>query len=296
MTNYQQFVEDVKKSLEERLGDSYCVSNITNIKNNNSKKIGITIKDSQSNISPTIYMESFYSMFNNGDSLEEVVELIIQSYNQIKNEQQSFEKSFDTSVLTNFNLMRPKIVFKLINRDRNKEILDSIPHVPYMDLEITFYAFIEASDNGTATIPITNQLMDKWRVGINSIINAAIENSTKILPPVCKPMNIVLDELEDAEHQPSGMYVLSNIYNRHGASCILYDGMLKRIGEIFDENFYIIPSSVDEVILIPASDIPDEMSEIVKEINETVLEDEEFLSDNIYLYDTKTDTVSISNN
>jgi len=297
MMNYQDFVEDVRKRLEEHFDCSHQVLKTENTKNNNTKRVGITIKEEQSSISPTIYMDSFYSLYTNGDSLDEIVELILFQYNKAKAEQMSFGQAFDTSVLTDFEAISSKIVCKLINRDKNKGMLNSIPHLPYMDLEIVFYVLIESSDNGSAIVPITNSLLDVWNVDEDTVFRAAEENSKRVLPPVLTPMHQVLDKLDNGtRHDESGMYVLSNEYGNYGASCILYDGVLRQIGNKFGENYYIIPSSVHEVIVIPCSKAPDDsidLMSIISEVNECIVDDEEFLSNNLYYYDRSTDEVSI---
>ena len=83
------------------------------------------------------------------------------------------------------------------------------------------------------------------------------------------------------------LYVLSNRLRSFGAAAVLYEERLEMIGEVLGENYYVLPSSVHEVIIIPESDAPGQkkLSEIVTEINETQVDDEEVLSNNAYYYD-----------
>ena len=61
---------------------------------------------------------------------------------------------------------------------------------------------------------------------------------------------------------------------------------MEKIGE-FLGNFYILPSSIHESIIVPASCALEasELIHMVRQVNETNVDPEELLSDNIYYYD-----------
>ena len=82
------------------------------------------------------------------------------------------------------------------------------------------------------------------------------------------------------------MYVLTNSLRNYGAACLFYPHVLEMVGEMLKEDYYVLPSSVHEVIIVPESKAldADEMSEMVVEINETQVEPEEVLSDHAYFY------------
>lgn len=81
--------------------------------------------------------------------------------------------------------------------------------------------------------------------------------------------------------------MLTNHLRNWGASVLLYSGRLESIGAYFKENYYILPSSIHEVIIIPESRaLPrEEMECVIREVNETQVQAEEFLSDHVYYYD-----------
>ncbi len=82
------------------------------------------------------------------------------------------------------------------------------------------------------------------------------------------------------------MFVLTNSLRSFGAVCILYEDILFHIGNLLRENFYILPSSIHEVIIIPESQAPckETLNEMIVEINESQVEREEVLSDHVYYY------------
>ena len=89
------------------------------------------------------------------------------------------------------------------------------------------------------------------------------------------------------------MYVLTNKQKLYGAACMLYPGVLKGFAEKIGRDFYILPSSVHEVILVPADSNTDQeaLCEIVTEINRTQVAEEEILADSVYFYNKKLDKV-----
>ena len=82
------------------------------------------------------------------------------------------------------------------------------------------------------------------------------------------------------------MYVLSNKSKLNGSGCILYQNLLRSLGKKLESDFYILPSSVHEVLLIPADDQDsyEELTAMVQEVNATQLANEEILSDHVYYY------------
>ena len=86
------------------------------------------------------------------------------------------------------------------------------------------------------------------------------------------------------------MYILTNEFRTNGATTLLYEGILEEIAGMFDSDIILLPSSIHEVILVPAASGDeylkqlDDFSAMVKEVNETELADEEILSDHAYYY------------
>ena len=100
----------------------------------------------------------------------------------------------------------------------------------------------------------------------------------------------VLDELQQGITYTGEniLYVLTNQIRSFGASVILYDGCLEMIGKYLGDNYFVLPSSIHEVIIMPEKKAPwggVGLSEMVQEINRTQVDDEDVLSDYAYYYD-----------
>lgn len=292
--NYQQFVIVVKNKVAQHLGEGMSLHIHTALKNNGIERVGLTIIDKRVNISPTIYLEEYYKQFENGISIQDIVESVLDVYHEVK-----FEHTWQVHTVKDFEMMRSKIVYKLVHAKKNETLLKNMPYIAYLDFAIVFYILFEVDESGTATIPITHELVQLWGVSLDDIQQNAFRNAPTLLPASFKPMQIVIDELMGTNYSEDEciedlMFVLTNSLRSFGAACILYDGMLDKISEEIRENYYILPSSIHEMIIIPESNSPSRahLNEMIAEVNRTQVNDEEFLSDCVYYYDAKTKTLS----
>lgn len=76
---------------------------------------------------------------------------------------------------------------------------------------------------------------------------------------------------------------------------MLYPSLLEKIGEEWQESFYILPSSIHEVLLVPESKSPDirDMRMAVYSINRSDVVKEEWLSDSVYYYNCEKNEVLV---
>ena len=96
------------------------------------------------------------------------------------------------------------------------------------------------------------------------------------------------DSMEEESETP--LYVLTNKARLYGASCILYPNLLDSIADKLTCDFYLIPSSIHEVILVPESGTEDtNLNDMVAEVNHTQVDPKEVLADHVYYYDRKED-------
>ena len=270
-------------------------------KNNGKERTGVLIETPGVNISPTIYLEEYFQVYKQGETLETIVDEILAFYESIKQ-----EKSWDYEKVMSYEGVRDRIVFKLVNTAKNRKILKSIPHIPFLDLSAVFYVLIEVTQEGSAAMMVNESHMEQWRVRTDTLWSDAVRNSRNLLPAEFFTMNYALKEMvrENAEYctetlpenlligsgrSRDGMYVLSNKLRNYGAACIAYPHILEMIGGILRSDYYVLPSSVHEVVIVPCSEglSAAELDEMVKNINATQVAEEEVLSDHVYLYDVK---------
>lgn len=295
---YQEFKSNTLHVISSRLGSAYRVTLLDIIKNNDTHLDGLTILSENSNISPTIYLNYYYDQYLSGKSISAIYEDILHSYRT-----HVPKENIDITFFTDFERIKNNIIFKLVNYERNKELLSNVPHIRYLDLAIIFNCFIDSCNDGYATILIHKHHMDFWNLSVEDLYTLATKNTPQLLQYQLQNMADVLTELFHTDHpdwlteelEPIPMYVLSNSAKLNGSGCILYEDLLTQISGELGSDFYILPSSVHEVLLIPVeyASSYDELSEMVREINSTQLSREEILSDHVYFYSRLTGNVTM---
>lgn len=295
--NYQEFKQAVVQMIQEKMGTSVKVSVQEIIKNNDTHLDGLTILSDQCNISPTIYLNYYFKQYEEGHSFPDICQDILAVY-----EENRPSCNIDISFFTDYEKVKSHIVFKLINYERNKELLTQVPHYRYLDLAIVFTCLLDSVSNGCATILIHNHHLGFWHITKDDLYALSMVNTPKLLSYDLRNMTEVLNDLlEDTNTRlekdttPIPMYVLSNQSKLNGSGCILYHNLLRNFARKLDSDLYILPSSIHEVLLIPAchGDSAEELSDMVKEVNATQLSREEVLSDHVYYYSKDTETLTM---
>lgn len=283
---YYQFVEAVEQKVREELKECACVSIHTAQKYNGTFRRGILFCENGSNISPTIYLEEYYRQFRCGGTIDLIAEEILRLYRKIR-----FRGPWKEDAVRDYEELKGKLVYRLIHREKNRELLKDMPYMPYLDLAIVFYVLFEAGVYGTAAMPVKTEHLKLWNVSKEQVYARACWNTEQLLPFEFRTMRSVLAELTDIKEPESGgeevIYVLSNSLRCFGAAAVLYPGRLEEIGEYLKEDYYVLPSSVHEMIVIRKSAASGKafLSAMVAEINATQVEAEEVLSDHAYYYD-----------
>ncbi len=187
---------------------------------------------------------------------------------------------------------------EVYQRYQSGDTLDQL--VDVLDLSIVFYLIVDMEERSTATILIRNEHLKVWGMDEEQLLSFAYENVQRLIPPQLFLMREIVEEtLELGRRKPINlfeypenlkgefMYVLTNSHRNLGAAAILYPGVQKKIAEILNGGYYVIPSSVHEMIIVPMTEsiTRKELDQMVKEVNENVVDPEEILSDHVYIYD-----------
>lgn len=295
LMTYDEFKQHILQVIQNKLGPSVRVTIQEILKNNNTHLDGLTILSGQLNISPTIYLNYYYQQYKKGTDLSAIYQEILTAYRE-----NCPTENIDISFFTEYEKVKDHIIFKLVNYERNRELLTRIPHYRFLDLAIVFCCLINADNEGCATILIHNHHLPFWNIDKEDLYTLSMANTPKLLSYDLKNMSEVLkglfdDSPFDLACNPVPMYVLSNQSKLNGSGCILYHDLLRSFAHKLECDLYILPSSVHEVLLIPAYEKGSsmELSEMVQEVNATQLANEEILSDHVYYYSRETNQLSM---
>ena len=301
--NKELFTKQLKERLEEITECKVKVNSVD--KNNGVKLTALSIMQEGLNVAPVIYVEPYYELYDSGETFESIIEKIMEY-----EEDYIIEQNFDLDSFLDFSKVKEKLRYKIVNTEKNIEILKHIPHKDFLDLSKVYYVEVYNTEIGTGTILVSNEHMKQWGVDWEELDRMATEQTEKNnLPCVINMKNFSIGILEKLGIEisvesmwvllmlPITMVVFTNQRKHLGANVILYKDVLKDYATETNEDLYILPSSTHEVIVIPDSLAQYQgikgLKEMVKHVNEIQVEPEEFLSDNVYFYDRQMDNIKI---
>ena len=286
---YEDFKDTIKEQIKDYLPADYSDADVTItsvLKNNATRLDGLSIRTPKSNICPNIYLNQFFTDYENGRNIEDILSDIARI-----RQMHDGPANLDVSAITDFDRVRDRIAAKLINTEQNKEYLADKPHRDIADLSAVYYINLGTDTCGSMTTVITNALLSQYGVTVDELHEIAVQNMGS-KARFCS-MFEVLSELMSSEIQEglcpadNMMYVLTNDSKLNGAAMLLCPTVMDKVAKQVGSSFYILPSSISETLIVPFNDDlnVDQLRQMVHEVNSTQVAPDEILSDNVYVYD-----------
>ena len=296
MMNYEIFKEVVKEKFMDFLPEQYqnmkLVVNPT--EKVNQTVDGLTLMGEGVRVSPTIYINNMYEHYEDTDNLELVLTDAATMMEKAMREAPDIVPSLD------MESAKDNIVFQLVNTEQNKALLEDAPNRAFQDLSIIYRWVVKVEDSGIQSTVVHNSLAKQLGMSEDEMFKAAVENTRRIFPPRIRNMNDVIKDMFMKDGMPpeiaemmigeispeQSMYVISNEQGINGAISMLYEDKLHALAEDLETDLYIMPSSVHEVIAVSSNmGDPNELAQMVAEINMDQVSLEERLSNQVYHYD-----------
>lgn len=296
---YEEFKTEIMENIKTYLPENYQSTEVLTMPVNKSggQYEGLLIRFNTSTIccTPVLNLNEAYDEYNKGKSLDHILKKLARTRVMSENEIPIKKEDF-----TEYDKIKDKIVPKLVNTENNKEYLSGKATITVEDLSVVFVVRV-VQPNGIADAAITNGLLDIWNVTLPEIQKQAIKNLENAPFRFSNLVDILLgghtpsiEEINPADYDIP-IFVVSNEQNVQGAGMMLNAPLMQRIVDKFGE-LYIIPSSVDEVLVVPKS-VDIELStlvEMVTSINTEHVKPADRLSNNIYEYDKETGMIKLA--
>lgn len=282
--DFNVFVENIVDLLQKRMGENYEIRVTKVMKNNDIQLTGVTMMEKSEHIAPTIYLEGLYEEYQNGIAMEELAEKII-----VFNKQQMPDSDLNMDFFQDFEQVKDRIFYKLVSFEKNRKLLEKLPHYRWHDLAIIFYYALAEEKVGRASITIHHRHLEMWGQSVDTLYRVAQGNMRSGKPELLVSMKDLLAEmagLQLGENTYIPMYVLTNREKLYGAAALLYSERMKELADKWQSDLLILPSSVHEVLLLP-DDGQNEYAfyrQMVEDVNTTQVEPEEVLSYSLYRY------------
>ncbi len=215
-------------------------------------------------------------------------------------------------LFSDFSKAKPRILPRLLHEKRHASLLSGLPHHCICDLAVCYVVLLVQDDSQTACAYLSNEHLAAWPgVTEKDLFAAALENGPKLLPAVRLDITdpsswptagAVYEEggendpLANAPFDAPHILAVTNCRQQYGASAVLYPGELSKLADAWQDDLLLLPSSVHEMLALPASEFassnPDPM---IREINASVLQPEDILSDHSYRYVRQYDRILLPN-
>lgn len=306
MLNFANFTDRVIRDFSGYLPEPYSDSEIElrKVSKVNTCLTGLIIKPKGKKgnlirVCPTFYVEHMYEDYLDDVSFDECMrrqaEFFVRALDRIPNLPVSFDSDY---ILSN-------VVPQMVNTKNNKEMLESCPHREFLDLSVVYRVVVSRGKNNVSSFLVTNEIVKAEELVEEELFKASMKNNQKYFPSKAERIEKMLLRLVGDVEMPYGdleqvpeerrLYVITNDYGFFGANAILNNDFIREVAEKFGTDCYILPSSINEVIILSANCNSAEvlMSE-VKEINRNSVEPGERLSDNVYLFKLEDNSISVA--
>ena len=290
----EQFVADVKDRLAEQGADVKVSVNEVNKLNESYE--AITVTPEGSNIGVNMSIEKFYDAVQDGTPYDSVVDKAVETIGRGIEQR----PDIDVAALTDYSQMKEKLAMEVVSAEANKEMLENVPHQNMEDMAVVYRFILSSDDEGRASVLVTNQILENMGVTPEQLHADAMENAPQIKPAEIKGMSEVMAEMmgiEQAEMmgivpvdpKDEQMFVATVPDKVHGAGVLAYQDFMDQAAERVGGDFFILPSSIHEVLIVPDNGRMDlkDLENMVKEVNATQVAPADKLTDSVYHYDSQ---------
>ena len=304
--NFEEFINTVKDTIKDYLPENYRDAEVNILENRklNTNYTGLTVTREGDTLAPTINLNNLFESYSEhpehslAEFMQEIAEVI-----------QHTPETFDIGRIMDYDRVKKNIFMRLSAAEKNTDVLEHAPHIRKEDLAITFHIMLDQSDKGTATTMINDNMMEAYGIDLDQLYQDALLNSPVICPAQIENMGEALSRMMVEDMKSAGappeliqemekdlaesnknnpMTIITNDRLVDGASAIFYPGVMDLVGERMQGDYFILPSSVHETLVVPDDGRVSlqELTDMVKEVNMTQVSPEDQLTDQVYHYDT----------
>lgn len=289
----EKFVEKVQMDLAKILSDKYSnviVEPVEVNKLQGQSYLGLSIRHDDSTVAEALNLGTFYELYQDGlpyeNIMKKITDMVVTGF--------SDAPEIEVGSLNDYEKMKPHLITQIIGVENNADMLPAVPHQKMEDMAVVYRFRVGDSSKGQASILITNQMLEMYGITSKQLQKDALDVIQKNEPVSIKNMDEIMYELTNGfvgsiENPESPMWVATNESNFHGASVMAYPDFMEQAAKKLNDSFYLLPSSMHEVLLVPDSFNlkAQELKEMVTVINASEVSPEERLTDNAYHYDSE---------
>ena len=298
-TEYRSFMEKLEDTLSEMLEDlqPVKVGSIYYMKNNGVVNEELQSYSPERKIGKVLDPKPFFERHLAGTQIEQLADEIIDFY--LKEEPEEISQIWKN--IRNYESVKSRIFLRVVNYNDNQMLLSLCPHIPVVDLALTFRIEISDVNDSLLSMTVDQNIFKNWAIDFETLKKDAMKNTMRKFPAdiisVFQFLNSFLDDFErdELEDLHENFFAITNKRKINGATAVFYPGVLKALAEKIGSDLYLMPSSIHEMMVVPCDDCEDVslLKCAVHDANETVVSKEERLSGSVYRYSRADDQLNI---
>ena len=289
----ENLAKDVKEALDSRFGGDTTVES-QKVEKANEAYDALTVKPENSTIGVNLNAGKLYDAYEDGTPYDVLVTKAAEmAGNALEN-----RPEFDIAAISDYEQMKQKLSMEVVSAERNAEFLENVPHKNMEDMAIVYRIVLDTSEEGRSSILVTNKMLESYGITAEQLHADAMAIAPEVRPAVIQGMSEVMAEMLGAEQAEmmglvpttdEPMYVASVPDKVQGASVLAYQNFMDEAAEKRGGDFYILPSSIHEILLVKDNGQFDRaaLEQMVREVNATQVAPEDKLTDSVYHYDSK---------
>lgn len=313
----EEFYNYVADHITDHMPESYNDAKVSlnEVKKNNETLMGISIipTDNRSNITPCVYLKEFYDEYEKQEPFGADIDMFVARIATIYMNGLNVSFGRDIWDVTDYDKIKDNIYPRVVSVDGNEEFLKDKVYRTEEDLAVLYYVNLGESTlsrTPQSSVIITNALMSRYDISEEQLFEKAIENQRNLgfdfrniqefILERYKQLGAPAELIEELEnYQPEDnrqtLYFLTNNMHLNGAAVMADKDLLASIAKEHDwDEFFIIPSSIHEIIIYPDTAMDaDYVRNMIYEVNHEELKPSDRLSNNLYLFDAASREISI---
>ena len=252
----------------------------------------VTIKPQEATIGVNLNLTEIHERYEDGMSYDSLVNEVADRADRALHDR----PDFNLEELKDYDRMKEKLSMEVVSSVRNAELLKGVPHRNIEDMAVVYRFVLDIDKEGMGSILVTNKLLDSYGITPEQLHADALQYAPVMRPAVIQTMAETLLEMMGPEAKDmipvmpeDPLFVASVPDKTQGAGVIAYQDFMDQAAERVGGDFFILPSSIHEVLLVKDDGNVDinNLEGMVKEVNETQVAPEDVLTDSVYHYDSK---------
>ena len=289
--NFEEFTESVRDSIRDHLPAQYrgAEVRISEFQKLNKSYTSLQVVSSEHAPVPNINLDSYFEAYRNGSmGMDDIMKNISKQLEE--------EPPLDTDWLMDYGQVKDKLCIRLADAKENESFLRNKPHKEVDGLAVTYNVVFNTPDGMSASVPVNNNMMKMYGISEEQLHADALASSQTLFPATCVSlakmmgdmMGLDADTVMPTMDEPQLM-VLTNDQAFHGAGALFYPGQMEAIASQLGSDYFILPSSIHEVLLLPDDGTVDAdvLNFMIQDINLSTVAPEERLANEAYHYDAK---------